>query len=527
MIWGLGLMVAMATAWADPVSPQAQMAVQQHGRARVMVMLDSTAGNRVPSMSATSLPAGGLALAAKQRARRVSQDRDALLSTLPRGGYRVRRSFAQVPALVMDVDAQALQRLRRNPRVLGVDLDRGGTGASVAPDESSVVNGVSLLQPASLDGRGMKVAVIDTGVDSDHPDIAAQLLDEQCFCSLADGDRGCCPNGLTSQSGKGAAEDDNGHGSNVAGIIVGQGRVAPRGAVPAAQLVAVKVLDRQNNFCCSSDVVAALDWLASHHPDVDVVNLSLGSWDLYAGSCDNSRSSTRALKSAVDRLTELGAVVVASAGNQGSANAMSAPACLSNVLGVAAAWDVNAGPATLLGCTEASRAPRQPACFSNRSATTALYAAGAMVTSVGLAGGTSVFGGTSQAAPMVAACQLALKQAAPAATVVQRMDAVRLSYSRVTDIVSGRGYAFLDCPDAVDLLQPGYFSSPRQPIAVRGAQPLIPPRGPRTSGSSVAVGPLLATTATATVQPDALAAIRARTSPPRSSRLLRVRELEP
>lgn len=484
ILCGLALMATTTVAMAGRISVQAQQRIQQQGTARVVVMLQQA--EQPPAISHRST---AMQVFATQRARaqRIKQQADTVLSSLPGTNYRLRRRFSQVPALVLDVDGQGLRRLEHNPRVVSVDIDHGGTGAAMSPDESSVLNHVDALQPAGLDGRGMKVAVIDSGVDTDHLDIAPRLVDQQCFCSSTSGSGGCCPNGQATQSGKGAAEDDHRHGSNVAGIIIGQGRVAPRGAAPAASLVAVKVLDRQNRFCCSSDVVAALDWLASQHPDVDVVNLSLGSWDLYSGSCDNTRSYARAMKAIVQRLNEQGTVVVASAGNQGNANAMSVPACLSNVLGIAVTWDSNAGPATMMGCTETSRAPRQPVCFSNRSATTAAYAAGAMVTSAGLNGGTSVFAGTSQAAPMVAACQLALKQASPASTVAQRMDVVGLSHTRVTDSV-GQRYPFLDCTDAVNLLNPAFFS--RKGIPVNGSQPKIPPPAPSRTQAIAAAEPV-------------------------------------
>ena len=138
-------------------------------------------------------------------------------------------------------------------------------------------------------------------------------------------------------------------------------------------------------------------------------------------------------------------------------------------MGVGATWDFSGGPVTYLGCTDSSTAPMQPACFSNRSATTDLYAAGAYVTSAGYAGGTSTYGGTSMAAPMVAACAVALKQAAPLASVEQRIEAMKLSPTRVGDPVSGRSYPFLDCMDAARLLDPSFFR-----YRVNGSQPRVP-----------------------------------------------------
>jgi hypothetical protein len=105
-----------------------------------------------------------------------------------------------------------------------------------------------------------------------------------------------------------------------------------------------------------------------------------------------------------------------------------------------------------LGCAETSTAPKQPTCFTNRSATTDLYGAGAFLTSTGFNGATSNFGGTSMASPMVAACAIALKQALPFSTVGQRVDAIKLAPTTVTDTVSGRSYPFLDCVDALQVL---------------------------------------------------------------------------
>ena len=455
------LLAGMPALAMDKVSLQATQVAQQQGRARVVVMMEELGHGKAGALRDTTFA----------REQRVRRQGDALLGMLPGKGYRLHRRFARVPALVIEADATTLARLERNVWVRKVDVDRGGTGGAVAADESAVLNRVDLLQGVGLDGNGIKVAVVDTGVDTDHPDLAPRVVGQQCFCSHISGSGGCCPNGQATQSGAGAAEDDNGHGTNVGGIMVGAGPVAPRGALPAAQLVAIKVMDGGNGFCCTSDVVAALDWIATQHPDTDVVNLSLGTWDLFAGACDASASYLIALKSAVDTLNTQGTVVVASSGNQGDLQRMAAPACLSNVLGVAATWDMTAESTTFLGCTEASRSPRQPTCFSNRSTTTALFAAGAFVRSAGLNGGISSYGGTSQAAPMVAACAAALHQAAPLATPAQRMAVLQLSPSRLTDPATGRHYPFLDCVDAAKLLDPARFL-----VRMNGSQPLIPGR---------------------------------------------------
>src|SRR3546814_18840678 len=87
------------------------------------------------------------------------------------------------------------------------------------------------LDALGLGGKGRKVAVIDSGVDVDHADLAGRLVDEACFCSPVSGGAGCCPNMTATQTGPGAAVDDLGTGSNVDWITYVEGSIAPRGAV--------------------------------------------------------------------------------------------------------------------------------------------------------------------------------------------------------------------------------------------------------------------------------------------------------
>ncbi len=461
------LLAAALPAHAQRVSAAAQQQAPRDGEVRVVVMLRDRAASSV-SVANGRLPGRE---AAPKLHPRVRNDVDGVLSALPaRARGKVLRRFERVPAFVLLADANTLAALARDRRVVRVDLDVGGAGHAVEPDAASVQNQVHQLTALGVGGAGMKVGVVDTGIDTDHADFLGRIVGQACFCSVGSG---CCPNGGSSQSGAGSAEDDQGHGTNVAGIIGGAGTVAPRGALPAVSLVAVKVIDRNNRFNSTSDVVAALDWLATQHPDIDAVNLSLGTDTLLPGDCDTSAAWTQALAVAVANLNALGAVVTASSGNQGNLGNMSAPSCIRNAMSTAATWDFTGPAITFLGCTEGATAPFQPTCFSNRSTTTDLFAAGAFVRAPGINGGTSNFGGTSQAAPMVAACAVALKQAAPASTVAQRMEAMKLSPTRIQDGATGRSYPFLDCRDALKLLNPAMF----EPIPVEGARPRIRPRG--------------------------------------------------
>jgi len=377
-----------------------------------------------------------------RRARRV----EAVLETLVPGDLALRHRYRALDGFAGEIRPGGLARLAADPRVRAIALDRGGRGHLA---ESLDVAGFAPPGGIGPDGTGVTVAFVDSGIDLSHADLAGAVVAERCFCS---GGGGCCPNGLATQSGAGAAQDDHGHGTNVAGIVTSDGVVAPRGGAAGAEVVAVKVLDANNAFCCSSDVVAALDWILDERPDVDVVNLSLGTFALYAGVCDTADAVTQLFADAVDALRARGTPSVAAAMNGGSTARMAAPACVENALSVGAVWDADVGSQTAFGCTDPLTAADLVTCWSNRNATTDLFAPGAPVTSAGLGGGVSTFRGTSQAAPLVSACLAALFEADPLATADHVEKALRLGAVFVPDAAVQDSVRRLDCASALAAL---------------------------------------------------------------------------
>jgi subtilisin family serine protease len=378
-------------------------------------------------------------------AERVAAARADLTRRLPRREFELVRSFEHVNAVAGFVDAQGLDRLRTIPGVLRVDLDLGGAGQLNQAIPLSHLDSVKAL---GLSGEGVTVAVLDSGYDSDHVDLVDDLAGEACFCS---GGGGCCPGGVASSTAPGSAEDDHGHGTNVSGIITGAGNLAPAGGAPAAKIVAVKVLDAGNAFCCVSDVVAGLDWLIGNRPDVDIVNMSLGTFTLFNASCD---ASVPTLASAIDTLRANGVTVFASSGNDASATQMSAPACVDHTIAVGAVWDNSLGPQMVNGCSEVSTAPDQVTCFSNSNTRTDLFAPGAKTSAPGLGGGMSTYTGTSQASPLAAACAALLLESDPTLVPDEIEARLEASPTRVTDAKNGLDFPRLDCQSALDIGPP-------------------------------------------------------------------------
>lgn len=373
-------------------------------------------------------------------------DKAARLSAInltPRDSFQLMREFKNVSGFAGMADAAAVDALSRNPDVWRVDLDAGG---SAIEEASLSLARLDVVKAKGFNGAGVTVAIIDTGIDTDHPDLADSLVGQQCFCSGGP----CCPNGLATQSGAGAAEDDQGHGTHISGIITGNGVFAPEGGAPGADLVVVKVLDSAGSSCCSSDVIAALDWIISNRPDVDVVNISLATLDRYVGNCDTATSFTSDYSTAINALRAKGVAVIAGSGNNGSGIDMGAPACIANAISVGAVWDSDAGSVTLGDCTDVTTAADQVTCFSNSSTTTDIFAPGGPYTSTYLGGTFATGWGTSMATAVATACVALLRERKPGLSPADLETILEKSPTLVTDSTNGLSFPRLDCADALE-----------------------------------------------------------------------------
>ena len=208
---------------------------------------------------------------------------------------------------------------------------------------------------ATGQGAGVKVAVIDTGIDCTHPDL-------QC-------DFG---SGVNIVDPSAAPMDDNEHGTHVAGTIAGRGRGGPAGVAPQATLIPVKVLDGDGSGTLS-DIVKGINWAARAR--VNVINMSLG-----------GPTGSPALERAVKSALAAGVVVVCAAGNSGPApDTVGFPGGYPGVIAVAAS-DAKDGVAK----------------FSSRGDAVAFIAPGVDILSTVPGGKTAKLSGTSMASPHVA-----------------------------------------------------------------------------------------------------------------------------
>lgn len=290
------------------------------------------------------------------------------------------------PNLILHVDA-----IPNDPRfgeLFGLN-NTGQTGGTADAD----IDAPEGWDAAGLGGfpasGGVKIGIVDTGIDQTHPDLSGQTV----ACAES---QGLLPI-LSGSIQVGQCADDNDHGTHVAGTIAAKANngIGVAGVAFNADLVICKALDSLGSGS-TADVANCIDWAASQ--GAKVISMSLGGGasttlqNAVAGAWNNGN----------------GAVIVAAAGNDGDAT-LNYPAAYAQVVSVAATDNRDAR-----------------ASFSNANSDVEIAAPGVNVLSTVPAGGYASFSGTSMATPHVSAVAGVLRQLFPAenaAAIRNRLDA--------------------------------------------------------------------------------------------------------
>ena len=359
-----------------------------------------------------------------------------LTAQLPVATLHTLHRFTQLPLFAVDADAPTLRKLAADPLVQSISED-----ALLAPADASsnAVIGAPAAWAAGYDGTGWEVAVLDTGMQTNHPFLAGKVAAEACFSTTSTIATTVCPNGQSTAGGQpGQTGSGSGvncsttiagcdHGTHAAGVIAGRnynGGPGYDGVARSARLISLQVYSRisDSTICggnppCAraftSDVLAALQYvqsLAATH-SIAAVSLALASDTTNSGACDGN-----SLKPAIDQLRALGIATIVPAGNAGATSALSAPACISSAISV--------------GATNNSDAV---ASSSNRSQVLRLYAPGVAIGSSVPGSTFGVKSGTSTAAAAVAGAWAVLRQRYPAASVDQLLATAQTSGVPIND----------------------------------------------------------------------------------------------
>ena len=302
----------------------------------------------------------------------------------------VYRSALKGYAAKIPEDRVAALRANPNVRFVSPDLKIGIAGQA----DGTGVERIRAMNKVNK-GAGINVAVIDTGIDLNHPDLAANIA----------GGTNC------STGGKRGYNDGHGHGTHVAGIIAAlDNGIGVVGVAPAAKLWAVRVLN-DSGVGSTSDVVCGIDFVDSKSPakggPISVANMSLGGLGSDDGNCGKTNGD--ALHQAICRAVGDGVTFVVAAGNSGlnlSQSTTIVPAAYEEVITVSALSDSNGQPCGSSTSTTYG-GDDDFASFSDfaTSATDLNHMIGAPgvgIYSTWLGGGYSTLSGTSMASPHVA-----------------------------------------------------------------------------------------------------------------------------
>jgi subtilisin len=291
-----------------------------------------------------------------------------------------------------------LAALRADPNVAAVVADLPVHAfAQTLPSGINRIDG-ELSSTASGNGSGSvdaDVAIIDSGIATGHPDLNVV--------------------GGVNCVGGSSFNDDNGHGTHVAGTVAARDNTAGVvGVAPGARLHAVKVLNAQGSGSISQ-IICGIDWVTARASTIEVANMSLGGQSPF-GSFSGCSSSFDPMHPAICRSVQAGVTYAVAAGNS-AANANNfVPATYNEVITTSALADFNGRPGGGAAATCRTDQDDTFANFSNFGADVDLIAPGVCILSSAPGGGTATFSGTSMASPHVAGAAALYKSTHPGAT---------------------------------------------------------------------------------------------------------------
>ncbi|MDO9414241.1 MAG: S8 family serine peptidase [Pseudolabrys sp.] len=379
-------------------------------------------------------------------------------------------------AVSAEVTRGAVDQLGEDPNVVRVTQD---VAVPPALMDSVEIVGAGAHHRAGHKGAQTAVAVLDTGINDQHPALSGAITAQACFSSISENPKSTtlCPNGhdvsLLSNAASGCVgELGCEHGTHVAGIIAG--RLATfdnrqfTGIAPGANIVAIQVFSLVEDDACApqnkcllsftSDQLRALDWVYRHRATYKIaaVNMSLGG-GFFEEPCD----LTSPLTEYIERLKAKGIPTVIAAGNSRYYEAISEPACISHAVAVSA---LNKS-----GSLDTS--------YTNVSKYVRFAAPGTAIVSAVSGTGFAALNGTSMAAPHVAGAFALLRQEFPN----ESLKVLERKLQRESKVVIDPR-----TDTKVNILQ---LSSPTEAVSSTGSSEIVV--GPSAIGSLVAQGSLI------------------------------------
>ena len=309
---------------------------------------------------------------------------------------------------------RVLEAIQRNPNVAYIEQDMQVQAfAQLLPRGVNRVDG-ELSSTISGNGAGSintDVAILDTGIQLSHPDL--NVYRQKTFVL-----------------GTSSANDDNGHGTHVAGIAAAKDNsIGVVGVAPGARLWAVKVLGSSGSGSIST-IIKGIDYVTQNAAQVDIANLSLG--------CECTSTS---LNTAISNSVKSGITYVVAGGNSGKNAASFSPANHPSVIAVSAIVDTD-GKCGTNGISNSYGRDDRLASFSNYGSIIDMAAPGVSIYSTYKGSTYATLSGTSMAAPHVAGAAALYETTHPGASPSSIANALKSAGSKPSTICDGRGHGY-------------------------------------------------------------------------------------
>jgi len=316
--------------------------------------------------------------------------------------------YRHLPLLSLRVvDPSTLAALAAQPGVKRVHANRAYQHALA---QSLPLINQPAAAAAGKTGAGVTVAVLDTGLDYRGAAFGSwTVAGTPSSCKVA------AAQDFAPEDG---ALDDNGHGTNVAGIVLG--------VAPGARVLGLDVFS--GGVAYSNHILSAIDWCIQNRTTyaIAALNMSLG------GGSNSAVCGSDVFASAITTAKGAGILSAVAAGNNGYTAALSSPACTPDAVSVGAVYDANLGGLAYSACSDATTAADKVTCFSNSASFLTLLAPGSMITAAGI-----TMSGTSQASPHVAGAIAVLAAAFPGESMALRLQRLTTSGTSIRDARNG------------------------------------------------------------------------------------------
>ncbi len=339
--------------------------------------------------------------------REVDALQEKVMRSMGSGGGRVDLRLDNAPVVAASVTMEGVK-----------DLAAMDAVAAIEENKKMVLHtaqGIPLIRPGKYreqyGGRGVAVAIVDTGVDYRHPALGSGRFPNAKIIGgtdIGDGD----PDPM----------DAHGHGTSCAGIAAGDPTGSGDyigGVAPKAKVYGLKIFTGLGGVG-QDGILRAWDWCITHQNDdrsapILVISTSVGTPGYHTpGYCRSP-----ATEAVAEAARAKGIAIFVSSGNENQNEGISLPACLRTTIAVGAVYDAGVGSMSFGGiCTDRRTAPDQVTCYSNSAPILDLLAPSNNAYTLRYGGSryTTAFGGTSAACPYAAGAAAVIQSSAKAKT---------------------------------------------------------------------------------------------------------------